>query len=395
MCDLILHFMPSQTSITKFIREYKYPLALLLFLRAWTVLWATLSILWWRVPVEDNARFYYGAPPLADAISSPWQRWDSIWYTKIAEYGYAPDDLSTAFFPLYPLVIRAITALIPLNSIAAGLIVSTIAALVAFVLFYQLACLNAGESVARRALAYLATYPLAFILFAAYPESLFLALVLGAWLCARKSKWALAGILGGLAGLTRAQGMLLILPLAYIFFEQYRERKVSITRAAWLLPIVGGAMLYLLYLVQLAGSPLAWLSVENNWLRSAMPWESLGAGILTLFQNNDPGILFFAWLDIASVVLFFVLLIWNARRGQWAEAIYLAIILIPPLFTITRYHPALPLAPLPRYLVLAFPGFTALGRINLRAPWLLLIAALSLLIQTVLLIAFAHWVFIA
>ncbi|HEY6040877.1 MAG TPA: hypothetical protein VIX58_02005, partial [Anaerolineae bacterium] len=271
----------------------------------------------------------------------------------------------------------------------------TLATLVAFVLFYRLAHAVIGETGARRSLLYLATYPLGFILFAVYPESLFLALALGAWLCALSKRWAFAGILGGLAALTRAQGILLILPLAFLFVRQNRLRQVGVGRAAWLSLIIAGSALYVLYLWGLTGSPFAWLSVENIWLQSAPPWDSISAAVLTLFQNSDLGILFFALLDILTVVLFFALMIFQMQRGEWSYAFLIAIIMIPPLFTVARYIPPLPLAPLPRYLVLAFPGFIELGRFNLRAPLVFALALLSLLIQTLLLIAFAHWVFIA
>ena len=53
---------------------------------------------------------------LGDLLAAPAARWDAAWYLVIAHYGYRP-DLGTAtaqraaFFPLYPLGVRAISAL--------------------------------------------------------------------------------------------------------------------------------------------------------------------------------------------------------------------------------------------------------------------------------------------
>src|SRR4051812_37277288 len=48
----------------------------------------------------DNASLTH---PLGGALA-PFARWDSVWYLDIARSGY--DGPSTAFFPLYPLLVR-------------------------------------------------------------------------------------------------------------------------------------------------------------------------------------------------------------------------------------------------------------------------------------------------
>ena len=53
----------------------------------------------------------------------------------------------------------------------------------------------------------------------AYAESLFLVLVLGAFLAAERGRVLLAGVLLALATLTRLQGAVLIIPLAWILWE--------------------------------------------------------------------------------------------------------------------------------------------------------------------------------
>ncbi|MEU9385731.1 hypothetical protein AB0D38_34320, partial [Streptomyces sp. NPDC048279] len=65
--------------------------------------------------------------------------WDSVWYLGIAAHGYGrtlyfrPDVVHSdlAFFPLYPGLVRVLTAVTPLSGAGAGLLVSWTAAAVA------------------------------------------------------------------------------------------------------------------------------------------------------------------------------------------------------------------------------------------------------------------------
>src|SRR5512133_3293161 len=55
----------------------------------------------WRFPA--GAEVFHG--PLGHFLN-PWANWDGVWYIKIAKSGYADADGSTAFFPLYPVLLR-------------------------------------------------------------------------------------------------------------------------------------------------------------------------------------------------------------------------------------------------------------------------------------------------
>ncbi len=53
---------------------------------------------------------------LGNLLAAPAARWDAAWYLVIAHYGYRPDlgaytSSRTAFFPLYPLGLSAISHL--------------------------------------------------------------------------------------------------------------------------------------------------------------------------------------------------------------------------------------------------------------------------------------------
>src|SRR5262249_28978978 len=48
-------------------------------------------------------------------------RWDALWFERIASEGYRSQDASAAFFPGYPLAIRAVDTVTPLGTPGAAL----------------------------------------------------------------------------------------------------------------------------------------------------------------------------------------------------------------------------------------------------------------------------------
>jgi hypothetical protein len=372
-------------------KQIAFPFGVFIFARVWTLFWASLSLI--LIPLQA-AGAYHGMKPLKDWLWSPWQRWDAVWYTLIAEQGYHSNSLSVAFFPLYPILIRVLTIVLPLNSIAAGLLVSSVAALIAFVLFYSFAEAEFGLPVAQLGLLYLAFFPTAFFLLAPYTESLFLVLALAALLVARSGRWELAGVFGGLAALTRPQGVLLALPLLIEFFLQYRRKAVGWAHVANLLVVIAGGLAFWIYLIIEFHNPMIWFQAQAYWHQSAMPWESLYRAASVLLNARDPVRIAYAFPDFAMVFLFLGLSVWSSFRLGITFAAYMAIVILPPLFSPTTFAPLLPLASFSRYAVVAFPGMILLALIPAQARWHKLAIALALVCQTIWLILFSHWIFV-
>src|SRR5687768_4408943 len=76
---------------------------------------------------------------------SYWAHWDGRWLAHIAEHGY-DTDTATAFFPLYPLILRAGVEA-GLGVAIVGVVVSTLAALAALYFVYALARTWYGDRV--------------------------------------------------------------------------------------------------------------------------------------------------------------------------------------------------------------------------------------------------------
>ena len=138
---------------------------------------------------------WYGSPGgpfltgFVDRIGGVWTRWDGQWYLKIATQGYAKDDGSAAFFPLYPWLVQVMGWLAQERYIWAGILVSSVFFLAALILLHRLVRLDFHPADAGRTVFYLAAFPMAFFFWAVYSESLFLFLAVGALLAARTQRW--------------------------------------------------------------------------------------------------------------------------------------------------------------------------------------------------------------
>jgi Mannosyltransferase (PIG-V) len=165
---------------------------------------------------------------LGDLLAAPAARWDSSWYLVIAHYGYRPElgaytSARDAFFPLYPLGLHALSDL-GLQAVLAGVLFSLAAFALALYALHRLTALELAGSgragsgeVAGLAVLVTALAPMAFYFSAVYSESLYLALSIGLFLCARRGRWVWVGVLGALAVATRSAGLVLLVPALMLY----------------------------------------------------------------------------------------------------------------------------------------------------------------------------------
>lgn len=250
---------------------------------------------------------------LGDLLVAPVARWDAAWYLTIAHYGYRPDlgaltASRTAFFPLYPLGVRALSQL-GLPPIAAGVALSLAALAAALYGIHRLCALEAprlvrrgvpGAEAARLAVLVTALAPMACFYSAVYSESLYLALSVGVFWCARHGRWASAGALGALASATRSAGVVLVVPLVVLYLYGPREDRAPDHPArAWWRPryalrrdvlwaaaLPAGLAAYMAYLALAGGSPLAPFHAQQVWNRQfAGPFVGVWDGAVAAFEG--------------------------------------------------------------------------------------------------------------
>jgi len=250
-------------------------------------------------------------------IFSIWNRWDAPHYLDVALFGYTNYDpgnlpmysklgdldLFIVFYPLFPWATAVGLTFLP--DLVAPVMVSAIASVAAVLLLHRLVAREFGERVGKRAAIFMLIFPTAYFLHIGYTESLFLALVLGSFLAARTDRWWLAGLLGGLAALTRVNGLILIPALAAEAWLQWaRDGRRRVAWAGIGLVAVGfGGYLLVNYAVY--GNPFEFLRIQNeHWFKSlAWPWEGIG-GVFGWLENNEPeNVVMYGVTELAAIGL--------------------------------------------------------------------------------------------
>jgi len=321
-----------------------------------------------------------------------WNRWDSPGYLSVAQHGYSnarDARFQLVLLPFYPLCVRII-AVLARNYFLSGLIVSTISTLAAGILLQRLTRFDASPSIARRAVWFMLIFPTSFFLHIPYAESLFLALAIGSFYAARVERWAIVGVLGACAGMTRVNGMLLIPCLMIEALQRYRA--AGEWRWQWLFtlaPIVGFAV-YLFINYHVAGDPLAFLQVQHeHWSKSLdWPWKGLHGSIDLMLRGKPPTdavirgtqeIMFVA-LGLACTIASWLTL--RPAYSVWMTLNWL-------LFTSVGF-----VLCVPRYTLVMFPIFILLAKVARRQFWAATITSWSLLVLALFIVLFVRgwWV---
>jgi hypothetical protein len=315
------------------------------------------------------------------------ERQDAIWYLRLADEGWSPTDASAAFFPLYPLTVRAVAWVLPGDDLLAALLVSNLAFLGALLALFALTAEAFGDRVARRAIVVAATFPTAFFFLAPYTESLFLFLSILAFREARHDRWGRVAVFGALAALTRSVGILLIPALLLDAFDRGRAggRRALGARLAGAAAIALGPLSWFAWWGVAHGNWLAPLDAQAQWSRELQfPWVSLGHAVEYAWNSQSYWLLD---LVLVSLAVGGLLLALPALRPS--EAVYGALSLLLPLVDPFADRPLLSV---PRFAVVVFPALWGLSGVGLgrklREPLVLSVLAGGWVISALL---FLNW----
>ncbi|MFI8086724.1 glycosyltransferase family 39 protein [Streptomyces sp. NPDC086080] len=145
-------------------------------------------------------------------------RWDALWYTRVAGLGYGYEvrlpngdvHSNLAFFPLFPWLERLVAAVSPLSYADGGFLVSVLASLCAAWGIFAVADHLYGRRAGVYTVLLWAALPVGIVQSMAYSESLFTALAAWSLYAVLTGRWVTAGVLAGLAGLTRPVGLAVV-----------------------------------------------------------------------------------------------------------------------------------------------------------------------------------------
>jgi Mannosyltransferase (PIG-V) len=355
----------------------------------WSVFWRSRVLVWvvgciafLVLPTSSSGDPVWTAHAfgrVGDVLAAPAVRWDSVWYMQIAQHGYASARV-TAFYPLYPLVMRAVSLLTGSLPIA-GVLVSLSAMFAGLLILRRLTALELGEPAAAAATELLAFSPVAFYLSAVYTEGLFLALSAGTLYAARRGRWALAGLAGGLAAITRITGVVLFVPVLLLFLYgprddardlavagRWRPRHPITPAILWSVLIPAGAAAFAGYLAIRGFGLTGTLHAQQHFSahRLALPVVGVWDGVVAAghqlhdeFAGMPPGVLETqAVFQLGALMLAALGLVACLRRLPLAYSAYAVCGLLVTLSSPTAYDPLRGLA---RYAMVLLPLYMATG----------------------------------
>ena len=416
---------------------------------AWVVVGVSVHF-WWHNPAHIAAY-----PPVFPhrPFLDGWARWDSNWYLQIARDGYSYHgpkvQASVAFFPGYPLAIRAVGWLTG-DEARAAIAVTVACGLGVAVMFYRWCAAKIGARAAAFALAVLLTYPFAFYLFGAvYGDALFIAAVLGAFLLLENDQPALAGLVGIVATAARPVGAAVLVGLVVRVLEREgvlvgspfaRVRDVGArlvpsrsggstgrddadgsstvdvarvpepgTRIPWFprridrsrlrardlgvllsgLGLVG----YMAYLGDRFGEPLAFEKIAGakGWDQTPGLHTWLKVGLASRILHPPYGTLDVALVAQGLISLALLLLVPVViRRFGWGYGAYALVVLLLPVISTKDF------GGMGRYGLGAFPCFAVIGLwLERRRGWAAIYLGVSGILMLVCLTLYSHWVYLS
>ncbi len=333
-------------------------------------------------------------PVAADGgVLGIWNRWDALHYLWLAEHGYTAageKHLLIAFLPGLPVLIRGASWFTGGHFPAAGLLVSMASTSAAALLLWRLVALDRPATEALRAVLLLLAFPSAYFLHVAYTEAPFLAFVLGAFLGARRRRWAVSGLCAALATLMRVNGWLLLPALALEAWSEARETRRFNPAWLWLALVPVALGLYLLLNQSLFGDPFMFLRVQReHWYRRFdWPWT----GLLSTFSQVVQRAPTESHMLGTQEFLFALLALWatlaTLRLERPSYAFWMGANWVVALGQVFVYC-------VPRFCLTWFPLFLMLARATRRPPALWAVLAWSVLLQALFAALFVQgqWAF--
>lgn len=304
-----------------------------------------------------------------------WNRWDSLNYQKLASLGYAAQgELKPllVFYPLFPWSVRVL-AFVSGDYLVSAFFVSTIASLVLAVVFLRLVELDYAKPLAHRAVWFLFIFPTSYFLHIGYTESLFLVLALSCIYSARKQRWLLAGVLGGLACMTRANGVILGPVLAIEIWQQYRTSRRWEWQWVCVVLVAAGFGGYLLLNYHVTGNAFAFVTLQREFFGKSLSspitgfLDAIGSMTRTPAEAEMVGtqeVLFITLGLACTIVSAFKLraayTVWMA--GNWLLFVSVSFVLSVPRYTLTM-----------------FPIFILFAMLASRRLWLAVLSVWSIL----------------
>lgn len=320
---------------------------------------------------------------------------DGAYYIRIARMGY--HQYEQAFFPLYPLLIKALSPVFLNNQLIAGLVISNVSFFIGLLLLKKL------TSNFFWTILFLFSFPTSFFFTSLYTEGLFFFFTILFFYLIFKKNPLLAGVIGFLAALTRLTGILLIIPLfVALFFNRKHPNPLYLVRNAiiCLLPLLGLG-LYSFYLYKTTGDPLFFFNSQPifgaNRSTHLILFPQVAFRYLKILFTAKPNFQYFiAFFEFSLFTLVFSVLAYDLIRLV-KNKLFSSIRFSLNLFSFANLLlPTLTgtFSSIPRYALLSISFFIVLAEIQNRALKII-VFLVFLIVHIVILAYFIQGYFVA
>lgn len=295
-----------------------------------------------------------------ESLTQLFCRWDCDWYVEMVNAGYstdsapgAPGKTSYAFFPLFPLLAKALTVF-GLDAKTAVVALANLCFVAALFYVQRYArLLGVTTNASLIAVALLCFVPQGYVFSAGYTESLFLLLLVAAMYHLRREHYLIAGLAAAALSAVRANGVFfLVFALAVILRRDgWRAFAAPWRKPEAFVPVVLaplGLFLFWAWCFYSTGDAFAQMSsIEQGWQwRSAAPWKNLAKHL-----RGDAPARFWAICSLCVAAGSLLLL-----RRRWYEEFLLVAAILCLLWSGQIANSLL------RYCIVLFPVWIALAR---------------------------------
>lgn len=327
------------------------------------------------------------------------KRNDSSWYEKIYNDGYeklneqdwytidtSHAQIKWAFFPMYPLTVKATALVLQTDFTTAGFINAILFSIFCYLVFYFLAYDYFQDDKKAFYISILfIIFPFHYYFSMLYSEALFAFLIMSCFLALKHRKYFFFMLFSMALVLTRVNGIIMMLPMLLFLLEQEKiieqfkinlnkiDTKLILKCTVFLAMLLSFAA-YCYYQKQLTGTYFAFSRAQNGW------WRELKMPYASFFARGDLQSQF----NSIYVISFLILAIIGFKKLPLSYNVLIWISMLLPLISGATLS-------MQRFIIIIFPFMILIGDfIYTKMPkWKNIILVLLFFLQ---LSSFYYWV---
>lgn len=368
-----------------------------------TLLWGWGVIVVRVLPLPPAPPLYL--PVVADpggvlgVLLSPWNRWDVLWYIRIALEGYTVADARGAYNPLWGMSIGVLGRTLDGQYLLAGFVLTDLCALIFLIMLFEFAQREGYDG--RRTVAMFLLYPMTFFVFLPYAEAMLLMWIAATLLALQGQRWGWVALFGSLAVLTKVMALALLIPVAW---EWWKHRH---NYSRWSVLWMGAPLLVEIGWISLRSLLLgtSWIDLNSSFgaaslilspsyqtgfgatERLSWPGESLWLAFTAPWRLFPHAYTLTAIVHI-PILLWVFYLTWRSwKRTRVAYTLYAVALIMTDLFIVVQ---DVPLQDAPRRWMMSLPLFLIASQ-SVSPQWKKVFIVGSMVVQLLLSALYVKW----